>query len=74
METAAFGDASDAGPALAEAVEAGVIELEGERVRFTHPLIASIPYADLTPALRRELHERLAVTVTETSGCSTTFN
>ena len=47
-------------PGLAEAVTAGVIELDGERLRFTHPLLASIPYADLTPDVRRRLHARLA--------------
>ena len=44
---------------------AGVLEVDGERVRFTHPLIASIPYADLSLAARRALHERLARTVTD---------
>lgn len=51
--------------ALAEALAAGVLELDGQRLRFTHPLIASIPYDDLTPAARRRLHQRLAQTVTD---------
>ena len=46
--------------ALAEALDAGVLELEGQRLRFTHPLIASIPYEDLTLDSRRRLHQRLA--------------
>ena len=50
---------------LAEALAAGVVELEGERLRVTHPLIASIPYADLTPDARRHLHARLAATVSD---------
>ena len=50
---------------LEEAVAAGVLEVDGERVRFTHPLIASIPYADLSPVARRALHERLAATATD---------
>lgn len=52
-------------PGLAEAVAAGVIELDGERLRFTHPLVASIPYADLTPDVRRQLHARLADAITD---------
>jgi DNA-binding CsgD family transcriptional regulator len=51
--------------ALAEALDAGVLELDGHRLRFTHPLIASIPYEDLTPDARRRLHERLAQSVTD---------
>ena len=62
---AAVGDAAAAARCLDEAVEAGVLEVDGERVRFTHPLIASIPYADLSVAARRALHERLATTVTD---------
>ncbi|HUZ56180.1 MAG TPA: AAA family ATPase [Streptosporangiaceae bacterium] len=62
---AAVGDAVEAERFLEEAVTAGVLEVDGERVRFTHPLIASIPYADLSPAARRALHERLATTVTD---------
>ena len=57
---AAVGDAAAAARCLEEAVAAGVLEVDGERVRFTHPLIASIPYADLSLAARRALHERLA--------------
>ncbi len=62
---AAVGDAGQAARCLAEAVAAGVVEVEDERVRFTHPLIASIPLADLPLAARRALHERLATTVTD---------
>jgi DNA-binding CsgD family transcriptional regulator len=62
---AAIEEANDAARSLADAVEAGVLELDGERVRFTHPLIASIPYADLTADARRALHGRLAATVSD---------
>jgi DNA-binding CsgD family transcriptional regulator len=61
---AAVGDAAAATRCLEEAAAAGVLEVDGERVRFTHPLIASIPYADLNLAARLALHERLAGTVT----------
>ena len=63
--TTAAGDPTRSQRALAEAIGAGVLEVDGERVRFTHPLIASIPYADLTPDDRRALHQRLALTVSD---------
>jgi DNA-binding CsgD family transcriptional regulator len=46
--------------ALDEALAAGIIELEGERVRFTHPLLGSIVYSEASPGKRRSLHARLA--------------
>ena len=61
----AMGDAAEFRAALAEALESGVLELEGQRLRFSHPLIASIPYEDLTPDARRRLHAGLAHAVTE---------
>ena len=51
--------------ALAEALDAGVLERDGERLRFTHPLIASIPYDDLAPAARRRVHEQLVAVVSD---------
>jgi DNA-binding CsgD family transcriptional regulator len=42
------------------AAEAEVIEIAGDRVRFTHPLLASTHYADAPAAKRRELHRVLA--------------
>ena len=46
---------------LVEALDAGVLELDGERLRFTHPLLgtAVASRAD-RPARRRALHARLA--------------
>jgi DNA-binding CsgD family transcriptional regulator/tetratricopeptide (TPR) repeat protein len=62
---AATGEPADVSGSLAEVLAAGVVELDGSRLRFTHPLLASIPYADLLPAERRRLHEHLALTVTD---------
>ena len=48
------------GAALEKAAAAGVLEVADGRVRFSHPLLASIVYAQTPPARRRELHARLA--------------
>jgi DNA-binding CsgD family transcriptional regulator len=48
---------------VTEALEAGVLELEGERLRFTHPLLASAILASTPPGELRRLHARLAEVV-----------
>ncbi len=63
--SAAVGEPKESQRYLAEVIGAGLVELDGDRVRFTHPLIASIPYEGLAPDVRQELHERLAATVTD---------
>ena len=50
---------------LDDAVRAGVIELAGERIRFTHPLLASVHYSSIPAAERGELHLRLAAAVSD---------
>ena len=45
---------------LAETLAARILELDGERLRFTHPLLGSAVAARLTPSRRRTLHARLA--------------
>jgi DNA-binding CsgD family transcriptional regulator len=45
---------------LEEAVRAGVLRLDGDRVRFSHPLHASIAYGSAAPWERRSAHSRLA--------------
>ncbi len=49
---------------LAEAIEAGVIEIEQGRIRFCHPLHSSVLYGSATPEQRTQLHRRLAEIVT----------
>ncbi len=44
---------------------AGVVEVLGERVRFTHPLLASTHYTHAPAPRRRELHRLLAGVVDE---------
>ena len=48
---------------LEEAVSAGVIEIAGEEIRFTHPLLASVHYASVPARERQKLHLRLAEAV-----------
>ena len=54
----AVGRRFDAG--LAETLTARILELDGERLRFTHPLLGSAVAARQTPKRRRSLHARLA--------------
>lgn len=41
-------------------LDARILELDGGRLRFTHPLLASAVGADPIPSRRRVLHERLS--------------
>ena len=45
---------------LRAAEAAGIVELDDERVRFSHPLLAARVEAELEPRRRRSLHRRLA--------------
>jgi DNA-binding CsgD family transcriptional regulator len=52
-------------PALDPAIAANVIELEGDRIHFAHPLLASVAYAMASETERRGVHRRLAGAVDE---------
>jgi len=45
---------------LSPALEARVVELDGDRIRFTHPLLAAGAYEMASPLRRAEVHARLA--------------
>ena len=45
---------------LEPALEARIVELDGERIRFTHPLLAAGAYEAASPVRRTEIHRRLA--------------
>ena len=49
--------------AIAPALDGDVVKLTREGVEFTHPLLRAAAYGQLTPARRRQLHQRLAETV-----------
>jgi len=50
---------------LAEAIEAGILEIDGQRVRFAHPLLASVVYTHATDEERRRIHAELAVIISD---------
>lgn len=50
---------------LEEAESRGVISLDGNRVRFTHPLLSAGVYGRASPARRRAAHRALSVSETQ---------
>jgi DNA-binding CsgD family transcriptional regulator len=63
--SAASGDSAAVRDGLEEAARAGVVELSGHEVRFSHPLLASICYEEAPPWRRRKVHAQLAQAVTD---------
>ena len=61
----AVGSAERADRDLEGAVEAGVIELRGDLICFTHPLLASSLFSDASPRARRAVHGRLGAVVAD---------
>jgi DNA-binding CsgD family transcriptional regulator len=59
LVVAGMGGQDRLGPAFA----AKVLELEGNRLRFSHPLLASAAFEAIDPLARRALHRRLATVV-----------
>nr|MBA3330937.1 AAA family ATPase [Actinomycetota bacterium] len=51
---------TDAAECLRPAVQADVVGLEDERIRFTHPLLASGSYEAASTGARRRIHARIA--------------
>jgi DNA-binding CsgD family transcriptional regulator len=47
--------------ALATAARAGIVTFDGDRVLFTHPVLAAAVYGAVPPERRRELHRAVAV-------------
>lgn len=62
VETALAGEATL--EHLDEAMHAGLLEVDEEVIRFSHPLFAAVVYNRLTPGRRRALHRRLAAIAT----------
>ena len=53
-------DVDELATRVENAEAAGILSVEGNRVRFTHPLLASGVYTDAGPPARRAMHRRLA--------------
>jgi ATP/maltotriose-dependent transcriptional regulator MalT len=53
-------DAEEVARLLADAESEGIVEIDGERLRFAHPLLSHGVYTGATPAGRRAMHRRLA--------------
>jgi len=53
------------GGGLDEALAAGIVERDGELVRFAHPLLGSLVYADASQRQRHQIHRLLAELVEE---------
>jgi DNA-binding CsgD family transcriptional regulator/DNA polymerase III delta prime subunit len=60
LVAAAHGDRQGVLPACDAAVREGVIELEGSRLRFVNPLLASVCYEQTPAQKRRVVHRALA--------------
>jgi len=60
----AASDDGESWAAIDEAVDDGIIERDGDTLRFTHPLLRSVLYGEMKLDERRQIHRRLA-TVTE---------
>jgi ATP/maltotriose-dependent transcriptional regulator MalT len=56
---AAFDD-EESWAAIDQAIDDGIIERDGEALRFTHSLLQSVLYAEMPLAERRQVHRRLA--------------
>lgn len=56
---------ADAEAALEPALRAGIVELDGDRLRFEHPLLAAVPYGEALPRERRRIHARLAAVLAD---------
>jgi DNA-binding CsgD family transcriptional regulator len=56
-------DAATAAEALAEGEAAGIISIDDDRVRFSHPLFASVVQAGASAATLRSVHRRLGAVV-----------
>ncbi|HEX2282005.1 MAG TPA: AAA family ATPase, partial [Thermomicrobiales bacterium] len=59
------GASNDTVAQLEAAEDSRVITIEGDRIRFAHPLLARGVYASATAAQRRSMHRRLAELVTD---------
>jgi DNA-binding CsgD family transcriptional regulator len=60
LDRVSAGVDGDAATLLTPAVEAGIVEVDEGRLRFTHPLLATAAWEATPAGRRREIHGRLA--------------
>jgi len=60
VRAAAGGTSAEWRQALADVEANGIIEVDGPRMRFTHPILAAAVYASATADERRRMHRKLA--------------
>jgi DNA-binding CsgD family transcriptional regulator len=65
LVASAVGDRQAVLEALHEAAREGVIEVDEARIRFAHPLLASVCYEQASFQRRREIHRALAGSLTD---------
>jgi DNA-binding CsgD family transcriptional regulator len=66
VSKATIGDADQLIDLLEIAEGKGIVTFDGNRIHFTHPLLARGVYTEALPASRRAMHRRLAQLVDET--------
>jgi DNA-binding CsgD family transcriptional regulator len=63
--TAAHGNRDSVVEGLEQALSAGVVEIDGHKVRFSHPLLGSVCYGEAPLWRRRAAHALLATAVSD---------
>jgi DNA-binding CsgD family transcriptional regulator len=63
----AWGD-QESWAAIDQAIDAGLLERDGEMLRFTHPLWRSVLYGEMTLYDRRQVHQRLGAAAEDIEG------
>jgi DNA-binding CsgD family transcriptional regulator len=66
---AAYGHGESWAP-IDQAIDEGLLERDGDALRFTHPLLRSVLYSEMRLNERREVHRRLAMTAEDTEDCA----
>lgn len=56
-------DTEESWEAIDQATDDGILERDGSVLRFTHPLLRSVLYSEMTLTQRKDVHQRLAACV-----------
>jgi len=55
----------DSGAAMDQVIDDGLIRRDSDALRFTHPLLGPVLYAEMTMSERRDVHRRLAASAVD---------